>query len=147
MFVTKHWLSLIYIKIHHLQILVFVIENYSKKKYWQPLINFQVQNTLHTSAAGAGIVSGSSILPSGFLPRDLKKDQIIIGAVVTVRMSGGNTGFPRDPIFEPNDPGIHNRLCAFMLTEFYNQKSFSNMALKGFILFSIYLYINNHFQY
>jgi len=90
-------------------LLVFVVEN-----YWQPLINFQVQNTLHTSAAGAGIVSDSSILPKGFLPRDLKKDQIIIGAVVTVRLSGRNTGFPRDPIFEPNDPDAHNRLYAFM---------------------------------
>jgi hypothetical protein len=70
----------------------------------------------------------------------LKKDQIIIGAIVTVRLSGGHAGFPENPIFDPNDNGeLHNRLFCFMLIEFYNQKSFSNMALQGFVNFSINL--------
>jgi hypothetical protein len=34
---------------------------------------------------------------------NLKKDQIIIGAVVTVRLSSGNVGFPENPTFDPND--------------------------------------------
>ena len=83
-----------------------------EKKYWQPLINSQVQSTLHTSAGA--IVSDSSILPRVFFLADLKKGQIIIGAVVTVRMSSGNTGFPRDPIFKPDDQTTYNRLYEFM---------------------------------
>ena len=70
----------------------------------------------------------------------MKNDQIIMGAVVTIRMSSGNTGFPRVPIFEPNVPGAHNHLYEIMIIEFKNQKSFSNMAMKGFINTSIYLY-------
>ena len=106
------------------------------------MINSQVQNPVQNPIlrSAAGIVSESYILPRGFLSRGLKKDQIIIGAVVTVRMSSRNTGLARVPIFEPNDPGSHNHLYEFMLIEFYNQKSFSNMALKGFISFSTYLY-------
>ena len=133
---TKQKLSLVDINIHHLHNVGFRCRELFENKYWQPLINSQVQNTLNTSA-GAGIVSESSIHPRGYL---LKKDQIIIRAVVTVRMSSGNTGFPRDPIFECNNHGAHNRLYDFILIEFYNQKSFSNMALKGFISFSKYLY-------
>ena len=71
---------------------------------------------------------------------NLKKDQIIIGAVVTVRLSSGNVGFPQNPTFDPNDlDNIHNRLFLFMLIEFWNQKSFSNMALQGIINFLLYL--------
>ena len=121
----------------------FICRNLFELRYWKPLMDFQMQLTLPTSSAGAGIDSESSILPRGFLPTDLKKDQIIIGAVVTVRLSSGNAGFPLNPAFDPNDRiDRHNRLFCFMLIEFYNQKSFSNMALQGIINFLIYMYIS-----
>jgi len=70
----------------------------------------------------------------------LKKNNIIIGAVVTVRLSIRNVGFTENPTFDPNDhDNLHNRLFLFMLIEFWNQKSFSNMALQGNINFLLYL--------
>jgi len=103
-------------------------------------MDFQIKLTLPASSAGAGINSASSILPRGFLPTNLKNDQIIIGAIVTVRLSSGHAGFPENPIFDLNDRDErHSRLFCFMLIELYNQKSFSNMALQGFVNFLIYL--------
>jgi hypothetical protein len=118
----------------------FLCRNLFERSYWKPLMDLQIKLTLPAYSAGAGIDSASSILPIGFLPTTLKKDQIIIGAVVTVRLSGGNAGFPTNPRFDPNDRlFIHNRLFFFMLIEFWNQKSFSNMALQGIINFLLYL--------
>ena len=71
----------------------FICRQLFEQRYWQPLMDFQNRLTLPASSAGAEINSASSILPRGFLPTNLKKDQIIIGAVVTVRLSGGNVVF------------------------------------------------------
>ena len=60
------------------------------------------------------------------------KDQIVVSAIVTVRDSGGNVGFPDIPNFElGNVDGRHNHLYTFMYYEFVNQKSLINMLLKG----------------
>ena len=73
----------------------FLCRQLFEQRYWQPLMDFQNRLTLPASSAGAEINSASSILPRGFLPTNLKKDQIIIGAVVAVRLSSESAGFPK----------------------------------------------------
>jgi hypothetical protein len=67
------------------------------------------------------------------------EDQIVITAVVTVRASGKNAGFPEEANFELGDANVlHNRLYTFMYVEFVNQKKLTNMLLAG---------ITNHLIY
>ncbi len=65
--------------------------------------------------------------------------QIVITAVVTVRASSRNAGFPALANFELGDANVlHNRLYTFMYVEFVNQKKLTNMLLAG---------ITNHLIY
>jgi len=67
------------------------------------------------------------------------EDQIVITAVVTVRSSSNNAGFPEEANFELGDENVlHNRLYTFMYVEFVNQKKLTNMLLAG---------ITNHLIY
>jgi len=67
------------------------------------------------------------------------EDQIVITAVVTVRASSLNAGFPEEANFELGDANVlHNRLYTFMYVEFVNQKKLTNMLLAG---------ITNHLIY
>jgi len=53
--------------------------------------------------------------------------QVVISAVVIVRDSSGNAGFPDIPNFElGNIDDRHNRLYNFMYNEFVNQKKMNN---------------------
>jgi len=60
------------------------------------------------------------------------ENQIVISAIVTVRDSCQNVGFPEIPNFElGNMEDRHNRLYNFMYIEFVNQKNLTNMLLRG----------------
>ena len=67
------------------------------------------------------------------------ENQIVISAIVTVRDSCHNVGFPEIINFElGNMEDRNNRLYNFMYEEFLNQKNLTNMLLRGTTNHQIY---------